>query len=72
MLLSELERIRRHGNMCYFRVLYRLRTMTNCVFCKLRSFALKLHTVTMNMKLNKQKKCTEFTERSHAIATKIF
>lgn len=37
MLLSELERIRRHGNICYFRVFYLLRTMTNCLFCKLWS-----------------------------------
>jgi len=72
MLLSELENIRRHGNMCYFRVLYLLRTMTNCVFCKLRSFALKLHNVTMNMKRNKQMKITEFAERDQTIATKIF
>jgi hypothetical protein len=54
------------------RVLYLLRTMTNCVFCKLWSFALKLHTVTINMKHNKQMKITEFAESSLAIAIEIF
>jgi len=72
MLLSEFERIRRHGNVCYFRVLCLLRTMTNCVFCKLQSFVLKLHKVTKNMNRNKQMKFTDFVERNQAIASKNF
>jgi len=72
MLLSELERTRRHGNVCYFPVLYLLRTMTNYMFCKLRSFALKLRKVTMNVKNNKKIIITEFAKRNQGIATKTF